>query len=396
MAVIRIQVAYVTAGTGHRRAAQALAQAARERFPYAQVACVDALEGSRGRFAAVYESAYLFLVRYAPWLWRIGYHVSDTRFARRLTHPLRLAWNLWVARAYTAELKINAPDIVICTHFLPASILDYGRRKGWLSSRVVVVVTDWHPHQFWIAQAVDATVVSSAQAAQRLQDFGVEPDRIHALGIPVDSAFGRAADQRSLLKRLDLQEGRKTVLITSGGTIVGCFEPVVRALAALEATHAGRLQLLVVCGNDAVTRVRLSSVIAASGMPIRVFGFVDNMPELMAASDLVVAKAGGLTLSETFACGLPLILYHAIPGQEETNASVAVRAGAAVWAPSPAKVADAVRRLLTHPAEMDKLCQGARAMSHPQAAEHIAQQVLAPLAARSRACAAEPDGKRCR
>ena len=170
-----------------------------------------------------------------------------------------------------------------------------------------------------------------------------------------------------------------TVLVTSGGTTVGQFERVVRELLALEREFPGRVQLLVVCGMDTAAKDRLTAAAREAPMPMRVFGFVSFMADLMAASDLMVAKAGGLTVTEALARGLPMVLYHVIPGQERMNADYVARQGAALIAPRPAQVARAVRDCLQDPARLDRMRAAAHSLSHPHAAAEIVSNVIDPL-----------------
>ena len=160
---------------------------------------------------------------------------------------------------------------------------------------------------------------------------------------------------------------------------MGQFGRVVEALGSLEGALPGRLQLLVVCGTDERTRQRLQERSRATPMPMRVFGFVEQMAELMAASELLVAKAGGLTVSEALSRGIPLVLYHVIPGQEQMNARYASQHGAAVIAHRPSDVAQTVRRLIEHPDQLVAMRKAARALGHPEAAEAIVSRVITPL-----------------
>ena len=114
-------------------------------------------------------------------------------------------------------------------------------------------------------------------------------------------------------------------------------------------------------------------------MPVRLFGFVDYMADLMAVSDLIVAKAGGLTVSEALGCGVPLILYHVIPGQERVNARYVARHGAAIIAPTPDAVVRAVRRCLEDPAKLEAMRSAARTLGAPNAARDIVSEVVRPL-----------------
>ena len=369
----------MTAGAGHRRAAEALAQAVGERYPGADVQCVDVLTYASRRFHAFYAWMYLFLVRHAQWVWRISYNLLDRGPIFRCVQPLRRRWNLRVARRFATWLREQPPDLVIATHFLAADVCSAGRERGWLTAPLIVVVTDLHPHRFWISRGADAFVVSTPESAEVLTRCGVSGERIHALGIPIAKAFGLPADRAALRERFHLHPDRLTILVTSGGTTVGNFETVVESLRALEAVVPARLQLMVVCGEDAGSRTRLAERARGGSMPTRVFGFVDFMADLMAASDLIVAKAGGLTVSEALARGAPLVLYHVIPGQERLNAAYVARHGAAVIAPRPCEVARAVRRLLEHPEQLAAMREAVRAISHPEAADAIVSHVVEPL-----------------
>jgi processive 1,2-diacylglycerol beta-glucosyltransferase len=112
---------------------------------------------------------------------------------------------------------------------------------------------------------------------------------------------------------------------------------------------------------------------------MRVFGFVDTMAELMASSDLIVSKAGGLTVSEALGLGVPLVLYHVIPGQERLNADYVVRHGAGLVASGPSEVARAVSDCLEQPQRLAAMARQAKALGRPEAAKEIVDTVLDPL-----------------
>ena len=369
----------MTAGAGHRRAAETLAQALGARYPGADVRCVDILTDAPGRFHAFYAWAYLFLIRHAQWLWRISYELLDWGPIYRVVQPLRRWWNTCLTRRFSAWLKAEPPDLVVVTHFLAADVCSAGRERGWLAAPLVVVITDLHPHRFWLSRGADAMVISTTEGAEVLARCGIIRKRIHVIGIPISKAFSAPVDRDALRGRLQLQPGRFTLLVTSGGTTVGHFEDVVESLRSLEERLPGRVQLLVVCGDDAAMQARLTERAQQSAMPMRVFGFVDYMADLMAASDLIVAKAGGLTVSEALGRGVPLVLYHVIPGQEQMNASYVARPGAAVIATRPGEVAQTVLRLVQQPEALALMREAVRTISHPEAADAIVSRVIGPL-----------------
>ncbi len=371
----------MTAGTGHRRAAEALAAAASAAFPQATVTCADLLDHTPRWFRRSYGWSYLFLVRHLPWIWNISYALLEHRAVFACVQPLRRAWNLLIARRFVAWLQREPPDLLLATHFLPADLCREGKRRGWLRGVAVVVVTDLHPHRFWISPECEAMVVATPESGVVCRRRGVSADRVHVVGIPIGAGFSRSFDRAAIQRSLGLESARQTVLVTSGGTTVGWFERVVGSLLALEATHPGRVQLLVVCGMDEAARRRLDARARGHAMPVRVFGFVERMPELMAASDLLVTKAGGLTMSEALARRLPMVLYHIIPGQERMNAQHAAQAGAAIIAPHPSAVADAVVSSLEHPDRLNAMREAAGRVGHADAAPVILTRVVRPLLA---------------
>jgi UDP-N-acetylglucosamine:LPS N-acetylglucosamine transferase len=116
-----------------------------------------------------------------------------------------------------------------------------------------------------------------------------------------------------------------------------------------------------------------------------IYNFVSEMGTFMRASDCVLGKAGGLTVSEALACGLPLILVDVIPGQETGNADYVVSGNAGVLANNPTEVLEA----MAHWLEKDQLhyrrqAENARRLGRPRAAFDIAEQAWALAATREK------------
>ncbi len=373
---------YTTAGAGHRRAAEAVAQAARARWPGRDVACVDILEHTPRWFRWFYAASYLFLVRYASWLWHLGYMGFDQPWLRYCIDEPRRMWNRFVARRFLRWLRDRPPAAVLAAHFMPADVCGWAKRAGWLRAPLIVIVTDLHPHRFWLTPEAEAIVVATEDGRRLCRERGVPPERLHVVGIPVTPPGSEGASPQASPELFGLRAGRRTILVTSGGTTVGPFAPVVQELLTLEQDLPGRLQLLVVCGSNEAAVKRLRRVAARAAMPATVVGFIDTMPQAIAAADLVVAKAGGLTTAEALGQGRPLVIYHMIPGQEEFNAAHAADRGAAVIATRPRAVGQAVRELFQDPARLERMRRAAESLGRPDAAARIVSDILEPLLTR--------------
>ncbi|MFN4292731.1 MAG: glycosyltransferase, partial [Thermoflexales bacterium] len=134
------------------------------------------------------------------------------------------------------------------------------------------------------------------------------------------------------------------------------------------------VQLVVICGRNQALRQALSRDIA--GPATQVLGFVDDVPEWMGASDVLITKAGSTTLAEGFAAGLPIIIFDALPGQEEGPRDYAVSHGAAAWCPTPASVVAQLQRWLNNPDDLARVRRASKALARPQAALNIARALM--------------------
>jgi processive 1,2-diacylglycerol beta-glucosyltransferase len=136
-------------------------------------------------------------------------------------------------------------------------------------------------------------------------------------------------------------------------------------------------QLVVVCGRNATLRRRVEAL--PRNVPVRALGFVDNVAELMRSADVLVTKAGGLTLAEAFCCGVPVVVHDLLPGQEAGNLAYVLGEHAVEYAPRPAQLARTVKALQSDPARRADLVAQARRLARPQAADEIADGLLARL-----------------
>jgi processive 1,2-diacylglycerol beta-glucosyltransferase len=288
-----------------------------------------------------------------------------------------------MARRFISWVQALEPDVAVATHFFPADVLDAARRTGKLRSGLIVAITDLFPHRVWLVPRASAFVLGSPQTKALCQHRGVEEARLHVLGIPVGAKFAEPADRAQLARQLGLDPSRRTMLIAGGGMGVGPIGELVRQFVSLETTRPCQVQLLVVCGHARKLRQRLERMRAVSAMPMRVFGFVETMHELMRVSDLLVTKAGGLTVMEALSVGLPMIFCGTIPGQERLNAEYVIQHAGGVNAREPSAVTSIVLRLLDDPTQLEAMRANARALGRPHAAQELVERLIIPHARRA-------------
>jgi processive 1,2-diacylglycerol beta-glucosyltransferase len=152
-----------------------------------------------------------------------------------------------------------------------------------------------------------------------------------------------------------------------------------RNVARLARTPLPEAQLVVVCGRNTTLRRRIEALPGPT--PLRALGFVDNVAELMRSSDVLVTKAGGLTLAEAFCCGVPVVVHDLLPGQEAGNLAYTLRQRAVEYAPRPPQLAGLIQALQADPARRAALAQNGQRLATPGAADTIAHGLLARLRA---------------
>jgi processive 1,2-diacylglycerol beta-glucosyltransferase len=140
------------------------------------------------------------------------------------------------------------------------------------------------------------------------------------------------------------------------------------------------LQALVVTGREERLEARLRALTAGREARVKVFGFVDNVRQLMAAADFLVTKAGGLTLGEALAADLPVIAFGSLPGQESRNERFATMAGVALVARSDAQLHRVIAAALRDPVLLRNIRDRVRLYRRPQAARTIVDLVLSTAA----------------
>jgi processive 1,2-diacylglycerol beta-glucosyltransferase len=229
-------------------------------------------------------------------------------------------------------------------------------------------------HPFWVASGVDHYTTPTDSARADCIHNGTPAERIEVVGIPVRREFATALAAPAVdLAAFGLRRDRVTILAMVGAE---GSPRALRNLAALAASEVDA-QLLVVCGNSQALRSRIERLPAR--MPLRALGFVDNIAGLMRACDVLVTKAGGLTLAEAFCCAIPVVIHDLLPGQEAGNLAYVLRQGAADYAPTPAALVRSVRRLSQDSSRRASLAECGARLARPDATREIVTGLLGRL-----------------
>jgi len=367
-----VLILFSDTGGGHRAAAGALTRALLEIEPTAVVESLDPLISQGQPLVRRLTSLYPKIIQRSGAAWGVIYHTSNTRAAFT---ALRGVFGRQVRGVIAGQLKSQDPDVAVSVHPLLNHITLAAIRRSGRDRGLMTVVTDLVDlHRGWALPEADLVVVPTEQAREAVLGLGVPEERVRALGLPVDLRFRPPApgEKQALRRRFSLDENRPTLLVQGGGEGSGKLLRVVRALAWGE--H--EWQVIAVCGRNEKLRRRLSRVRFST--PTAILGFVDYMPALMRAADLVVTKAGPGAISEALATGVPLVLTGYLPGQETANVRFVTESGLGVYATRPEELRQAVSRLLEGGGrDVSAMASRAAAMARPYASLDIARECLA-------------------
>jgi processive 1,2-diacylglycerol beta-glucosyltransferase len=363
----RVLVLTASYGSGHNVAAQSLAAA----FSGAGAA-VRVVDHFRELVHPAFERAtralYYWTLRRAPLAWGAAYGLADWMTS---DSPLAFGVTRLGASRLARLLADEAPDAVVSVHATPAVVLTALARDGVRVPPHTTVVTDFVAHSQWIAPGVERYCVAAEEVRHEFVARGIPSWRVVVTGLPIRPEFEGAADGAAAREALGLDLRRPVVLAMAGAHgSLGRLPDVTRALARVPVP----LQGLVVAGRDAALEARLRAI--AAGTPVRVLGHVGDVRELMAAADVLVTKAGGMTIAEAMAAHLPLIGYGSLPGQERRNERFASRGGVALAARSRRELGRALERALTEPDLLERLRRRMQRMHRPGASRRVVSAVL--------------------
>ncbi len=360
----KILVLSVSSGTGHTRAAEALRCHAEGAQFGAEAIHLDILQCVTPLLRFVYTGAYNAMVRHAPMVWHHVYRSANTSRPDGVVQRLRRWAEQLNSRSLLKEIRKHAPDIIICTHFLPAELTSRLLAAGSLHCPVWVQVTDYDLHRMWVHEHMAGYFAPNEEVAFRMRARGIAANRIFVTGIPIMPAFCQPLDRMECARAVGILPERPTLLLLGGGAGCGSVTEIAARLLELP----GDLQVIAMAGKDAQTLAALERLARDHPGRLVAHGYTGRIERLMACADLVVTKPGGLTTAESLAMTLPMIVIAPIPGQEEHNANFLLERGVALRAFDLATLAYRVGELLSHPSRLTAMRAKAAALARPDAA----------------------------
>ncbi len=365
----KILVLSVSAGAGHVRAADAVVFACQSEGIAREIVHLDTLEYTSKAVRTLYTKAYFDMARTAPDVvgWVYGFLDKPWKNEKKMRALERLNVALFMRL-----LKRIQPDLVINTHFLPADIISYLRRKEQLNCKSAVVITDYDAHAMWLNRDVDLYCTACEEESVYLQELGIAPQKVVTTGIPIDPRFALKEDKREVRKEMGLKLDVPVVLVSCGGFDADHVVALVESLRKMKQ----KAQVLVMCGRNEDLLKRIGSIKSVpEHLHIQAIGYTTLMHRYMSAADVLVGKPGGLTSSEALAKGLAMVIVAPIPGQEERNSDYLLENGAALKCNNVQTLAYKVDGLLEDRQKLQRLQTNALSVAQPDAALKVVRSL---------------------
>lgn len=323
---MKILIFYASFGNGHKSAAFSIKDYLEENYNNAQVEIIDSYKYINTALNKTTAKGYEFVTAKTPIVWKKLYTHSDEKgmisgFLKEL--------NKVASFKLTKLINSINPDVIISTHMFSNSICSSLKNKGKINAKLACVITDFALHNEWIQfhEYTDLFFVSNNAIKIDCIKRGVDERKIHVTGIPISPKFNKPLDKELIRKNFELKNLPTILFFAASAYAFDSMQQVFENLLKID-----NVQIITMCGKKEKTKKFFEEILERTphNNYVKLLPFTDKIPELMAISDFVVTKPGGITSSEVLACSIPMIICNPIPGQEEQNSNFLLNNGVAI------------------------------------------------------------------
>jgi processive 1,2-diacylglycerol beta-glucosyltransferase len=297
--------------SGHHQVANALIDEILQIQPQLRCDKVDILAYSYGKIEPLVSKIYLKWIQAFPGMYNSIYQNSVYKNIEQ--NKRYLLYEFLFIYFMKRLIQEKKPDLIVCTHALPAYMLNYLKMKSELSVPVINVYTDYFIHNFWGVDHIDFHFVPSYQMKNFLNQKGINDKQIFITGIPIHSKISKQKKQTPTPSTQSVS----SVLISGGNLGVGAIDDLIEKIAVVQPPH--KIHFYVLCGKNKKLYEKLKKMHKSHIIPFPYIDCREKMNALYEQMDGILTKPGGVTISESLFKRKPIFIYDALPGQEEIN-----------------------------------------------------------------------------
>lgn len=363
---MNILIFSVSIGNGHDQVANTL----RNEFIRAdnsnRVKIVNTIKFISPILDKVILDSYLNILKFYPKAWGKIYEKTNK------LDPI-IDINDITNRLITSKLQKSitsfVPDVIICTHSFPSSIISNLKQKKMREFPLFSIITDYNIHSSYINDNTDYYVIPHENLSYVMEEYGVDNSRILPFGIPIRKEFTYHTEKETIRNRFSLED-KKTILVMGGGLGLGEIYNIVSELD--KKLHD--VQIIAIAGRNARLEQKLKAM--ATKNKLVVFGYINEVHELMEVSDLIITKPGGVTTAEIISKQKPLVIFSPLPGQEYENAEFLLNSGIAVATSEVKKIPILINQILKFDVRLKSIYEITGYLKKPNAASDTVKFIL--------------------
>lgn len=357
----------VSAGHGHNAAAQAISEYIMHQDPSSDVRIVDTLKYISPVLDKVLIGSYLNALQVYPRAFTYLYSIFDKRDDNIVSLMEKvdelIAWRI------LPLIRESLPEVIISTHPFTTQMLSVLREEDKLRIPTLSIITDYGSHALWVHPHIDYYVVAHESVVPELVERGRSAETVLPLGIPVRTTFHEPFSREETLRSIGLTDDCLTVTLMGGSLALGNIKTILKELDSIPRTF----NIVVVAGNNEKVYDEAVEISLRSEKSIAVLKFCHFMDALLQATDLLVTKPGGLTITESLITGTPLAIFKAIGGQEEQNRQFLLKNDLAISIGTGEDSAGLIEALLFHETRLHDMKERTKRFAKPHSTEAIYQ-----------------------
>ncbi len=321
----KILIIYATYGSGHKAIAKYIEKYFLNKNNDLEIKSIDLLDYSDSLGGKLGKRISENLMLHHPFIWDLVYKSSDHKYTCAFSSKVIL--KPFKNKKLEKDISTFNPDLTIATHFYGASIITDFNKKGLTKSKIISIVTDYEAHEMWLKTFKEQNylVVSSKDERRELIKEGYQKDKIKPYGIPIFPAMEELSEKDGFFKKLGLDSHNLTcVCFAGGGNGSTATLPYIKNI--LKANKD--INLIIISGKNKKAYDQIKNYINKYNVKnTLLYGFVNNVPELLKMSDFVITKPGGAQTTECLYFRKPMLLIKSSGGQENANIKYFTRKG---------------------------------------------------------------------
>ena len=369
---LKVLILSVTAGGGHYATARAMEDTLKGKGTDVKV--IDIYKYINHFLFSIIDKGTAFSTSRASDIYGAIYGYLENKNRPQFDFDVLQLVNALCAFRFESFIENFDPDAIICTHVFAAQIVNELKKRNKIVTPVIGIITDYTIHPYWGSVThIDHIVLASELLVYRAVSRGISRDRIQTFGIPIHQKFSERIEQRDARHMLNIPEEGRVILVMSGSLGQGDMLDISRQIHRFDPNIAQ----MIVCGKNKRLFAKLNAYKESTQNDhIYVYGFVDNIDVMMDASDCIVTKPGGLTVSETLVKCLPMIVIDPIPGHEERNTEFLLNNGVCLEVTKTFPLEEAVYNMFENPERIALMSKYMAAIGHPNATEDLSNFIL--------------------